>query len=79
MRIFSCFRVKNNDKCPEKELYKRMQYLYELNVPLRYRWKNPSLNWELIYNNVVDDIDYFRNDEKLQALKKVCINNKIKV
>lgn len=52
-------------------IYRRMQYLYELNVPLRYRWNHPVIEWEMVcnnYRNIVYDADYFRNDEKLQDL-----------
>ena len=80
MCMFLCwaFRSRSNRKDDSDlevgldiRMYRRMQYLYELNVPLRYRWNNPPLNWEMVcnnYKNIVYDIDYFKNDENLQAL-----------
>ncbi len=72
-----CWPFKRNIDCADVEvgidirIYRRMQYLYEMHVPLRYRWIQQEMNWEMVlsnYKNITFDIDYFRNDEKLQVL-----------
>jgi len=52
----------------EIELEDRLQYLWELHVPLRYRWDMPRLPWLDMWKKHPDRVmewDVFADDDKL--------------
>lgn len=55
----------------EELIVERMQYLWELRVPLRYRWSLPRIEWkDLLSKNPskVMEWDTFAEDEHLNTL-----------
>lgn len=49
----------------------RMEYLYELNVPLRKRILSGPIDWQklyIFYRSIRFEIEYFEQDRKLQLL-----------
>jgi hypothetical protein len=55
----------------EELIVERMQYLWELRVPLRYRWSLPRIEWKNLIRKNQDKVmewDAFAEDELLNTL-----------
>ena len=65
-----CFKI-NDNTCLLEKINDRMQYLYELYVPLRERHDKPITNWKFIaiyYPHIIEKTEYFANDAKLMSM-----------